>query len=163
MTHEILVNVYGTIIGGIALTLILFFCNEILFPIRNLSGEWEISSLTTKTAYIPYNNMRIIFKFHIVQKGLEITGSGEKVKEILANGPSYEYERDKRIIVEIVGTYKRNIFSSNKLYLNLIENGLKRSVRTTYILKAYSSNRFCGTFSSTAADSKGEIQMVKCD
>lgn len=163
MLDEVLVNVYGTIFGGIILAGILFFCNEILFPIPNLSGEWDVNSLTIETTYNSYKNMRLIFNFHIVQKGLEIIGSGEKIKEILSSGRVYDYERDKRIEVDIVGSYRRNIFSSNRLYLNITEKGLKRSVRTTYILNACSKRRFCGSFTSTAADSKGQIEMQKRD
>lgn len=159
--HEILINILGTIIGGLLLATILFFLNEHVFPIRNLTGEWNVKSLTEKTLRNPYHNMKLFYKFHLLQKGQEIIGSGEKIKEELYDGTTQEYKRKKRVLSEINGYYERNFFGKSKVYLNIVENGQSRQSRTTYILTIKNKNLLSGTFTSTIADSSGNAKLTK--
>lgn len=158
---EILINVIETIIGGLLLTVILFFINEHVLPIHNLTGEWDVESLTEKTLRNPYKNMKLYYKFHLLQKGQEIIGSGEKIKEKLYDGKIQEYNREKRVLSEINGHYQRNFFGRNKVFLNIVENGELRQSRTTYILTVKNKKEIFGTFISTIADSSGSTKLTK--
>jgi len=160
MFNELFINVTGTIIGGLILAAILFFLNEKIFPVHNISGVWNIKTVTETTTYNPYRDLELSFIFHLVQIGNEISGSGEKTKEISKNSPPLEYERTKRTIVDVIGYYKRNIFKKDDIYLLITEKGKEREARTTYILKLISKDCITGTFSSTAADSNGSISMT---
>lgn len=158
---ELLINVIGTIIGGLLLATILFFVNEHIFPIHNLTGEWDVKTLTEKTLRNPYQNMKLYYKFHLLQKGQEIIGSGEKIKEELSDGKTQEYEREKRVLSEINGHYERNFFGKSKVYLNIVENGKLRESRTTYILTVKNKKKLSGIFISTIADSSGQTKLTK--
>lgn len=158
---EILINVIGTIIGGLLLTVILFLINEHILQIHNLTGEWDVKSLTEKTLRNPYKNMTLYYKFHLLQKGQEIIGSGEKIKEVLSDGKTQEYDREKRVLSEINGYYKRNFFGKSKVYLNIVENGELRQSRTTYILTLKNKKEISGIFISTVADSSGSTKLIK--
>lgn len=158
---ELLINVLGTIIGGLLLATILFFFNEHVFPIHNMTGEWNVNTLTIETLYNPYKNMNLYYKFHLLQKGQEIIGSGEKIKEKLSEGKTQEYEREKRVLSNVNGHYERNIFGKSKVYLNIIEDGQLRQTRTTYILIVNDKKSLSGTFTSTTSDSSGIANFKK--
>ena len=161
MWCEILINVIGTVIGGLLLAVILFFFNEYVFPICNISGEWNVEELTEKTSYNPYRNMKLFYKFHLLQTGNSITGSGEKIKETLSDKKTFEYERKNRTTSVISGYYERNFLRADKVYINIVENGRQRQTRTSYILKVEKKKSMVGNFLSTIADSSGQINMTK--
>lgn len=158
---EILINVIGTIIGGILLTAILFLLNEYVFPKKNLTGEWNTITETVKTSYKPFKNLKIEYKIHLIQKGYELSGSGEKIRDIKADGTETIFLREKRVIIEIDGYYERKYFGKSKIYFNINEEGRERKTRATYILTLKKHNKLVGEFISTAADSGGKIKMNK--
>jgi hypothetical protein len=161
MWCDILINVIGTIIGGLFLAAFLFFISEHILTLTNLTGEWKAMTVTEKTLYNPYKNLKLSYKFHLLQKGQEIIGSGEKIKETTADGITHEYLPEKRTFLDINGYYQRNIFSADKVFLNIVEDGLVRQSRTTFILTIKKKNILSGSFTSTAADSSGQITLTK--
>jgi hypothetical protein len=158
---ELLINIIGTVIGGIILAIVLFLFNERFKPMHNLSGEWQITTTTENTPHRTFQNMILDYKFHLLQKGHEIIGSGEKIKEKTSDGKSLEYPREDRIPLKISGYYERNFLKASKVYLNIVEDGQKRKSRTTYILTVKSKTILGGNFISTAADATGQIKMVR--
>ena len=80
--NDFFLNIIETIISGLILTFILFFINEVGFPKKNLSGEQEAKLNIVKTSYDNYKNLKLVYKIHLIQKGYELSGSGEKIKEI---------------------------------------------------------------------------------
>jgi hypothetical protein len=158
---EIVVNVVGTIIGGLLLALILFLLNEYVFTKVNLTGEWKTITKILETPHTPFKDLKIEYKIHLIQKGYEISGSGEKVKEIFPDGRENVFLREKRILIDIDGFFERKYFGTSKVYLNINEEGRKRETRATYILELNHENSLKGVFISTAADASGEISMDK--
>jgi len=158
---ELLINIIGTIIGGLLLTLFLFVLNEFVFPKKNLTGEWETKITIINTGYNPFKNLVIEYKMHLIQKGYELSGSGEKTKDIKPNGSETVFLRENRVNVEIDGYFERKYLGKSRIYLNIIENGRKRKTRTTYILTLKNKKNLNGTFISTAADSNGIVFMNK--
>lgn len=161
MWCDILVNIIGTIIGGLMLAAILFLISEHIFTLHNLTGEWLVKTVTKTTAYNPYQDLEVNFKFHLLQKGQEIIGSGEKVSETSPTREAHKYPPDKRILSNINGYYQRNIFGTDKVFLNIIEEGRIRQSRSTYILIVKNKNLLLGTFTSTAADCIGQITLMR--
>lgn len=157
--NELLINIIGTIIGGLVLTLILFFLNEFIFPKKNLTGEWKTTAQINKSSFKPYINMIIEYKIHLIQKGNEISGSGEKTKETLPDGTETEYLREKRVLLDVEGYFERRYFRKSRIYLNINEKGINRETRSTYFLNLNKHNVLDGTFISTAADASGIIIM----
>lgn len=159
--HEILINVIGTIIGGLILTLILFLLNEYAFPKMNITGEWKTITIIEKTSYNPFKNLIVEYKIHLIQKGYELSGSGEKIKDIKPDGTQTVFIREKRVLIDIDGYFERQFFGRSKIYLNINEEGRKRETRATYILTVYSNKILEGTFISTAGDAQGKVKMSK--
>jgi hypothetical protein len=145
------------ICSGLLLALILFLLKEYIFAKRNLSGGWNAKLKIIESSYGPYNNLTLYYEIHLLQKGYELSGTGEKVKEVNNKNELLEYERNKRVTIELDGYYEHNYFKKSNVYLNIIEKGRKRESRSTYTLNIESGEKLKGTFDSTAADSKGEI------
>lgn len=158
---DLLVNVLGTIIGGLLFTLILFLLNEYVFPKNNLTGEWETRIKVTDTSYIPFQDLTVEYKIHLIQKGYELSGSGEKIKDIKADGNQTVFLRENRVNIDVDGFFERKYFGKSKVYLNIEEEGRKRDTRATYTLTLNKHDILEGTFISTAADAKGTIIMKK--
>ena len=159
--NDLLINVVGTILGGILLTVILFLLNEYVFKKKNLSGEWIAVIKIQETKYNPFKNLSVEYKIHLLQKGYEILGSGEKIKDIKPDGSQTIFKREKRVIIEIDGYFERKYFGSSIIYLNLNEEGRQRKTRATYTLTLQDKKNMIGTFASTAADAKGKVNMKK--
>jgi len=158
---DLLVNVLGTIIGGLLFTLLLFLLNEYVFPKNNLTGEWKTSTKVEKTSYNPFKDLTVEYKIHLIQKGYELSGSGEKVKDIKADGTQTVFLRENRVNIVIDGFFERKYFGKSKVYLNIEEEGRKRDTRATYTLTLKDHDTLEGTFISTAADARGTIIMKK--
>ena len=158
---EITVNVIGTIIGGILLTLILFLLNEYVFPKPNLTGEWKTIIEMKETSYNPFKDLKVEYKIHLIQKGYELSGSGEKIKDIKPDGSETTFIREKRVLIDIEGYFERKYFEKSKVYLNINEEGRKRETRATYILDFNHKNNLSGVFISTAGDASGDVSMDK--
>jgi hypothetical protein len=158
---EIIINIIGTIFGGLLLTLILFLLNEYVFPKINLTGEWKTIVTIEETTYNPFRNLKVEYVIHLIQKGYELSGSGEKIKDIKPDGSETVFIREKRVLVDIEGYSERKFFGKSKVYLNISEEGRKRETRATYILEFNHNNDLSGVFKSTAGDASGKISMIK--
>lgn len=158
---DLIVNVLGTIIGGLLFTLILFLLNEYVFPKNNLTGEWKTIIKIEKTSYNPFNDLTVEYKIHLIQKGYDLSGSGEKIKDIKADLSETVFIREKRVNIDLDGFFERKYFGKSKVYLNIEERGRKRNTRATYTLTLKDHNTLEGTFISTAADACGSIIMKK--
>jgi hypothetical protein len=161
MWNDILINIVGTIVGGLALAAVLFFFNEHVFSGKNLTGEWNVETTTEMTLYGKYMGMKLSHKFHLLHGGTELSGTGEKTKELLSDSTLTEYERKNRISSTIKGRYERKIFGSDKVYLNILEDGQQRKSRTTYLLTVRNKNLLHGKFVTTAADSTGQVNLTR--
>lgn len=156
---EFIINIASTILGGILLTLILFLLNEYVFRKKNFTGEWDVELTTHQTDYKKYQHMKLYYRVHLLQKGNELTGSGEKLKEILSDGKEMTYS--EKSTVAINGYYERKYLGKSRIYLSLIEKGAKREYRTFYVLEISNNSKLIGKFSSTAANSKGEVTLIR--
>lgn len=159
--NDLGINVLGTILGGMLLTLILFLLNEYVFKKKNLSGEWNTVIKIEETSFNPFKDLQIEYKIHLLQKGYELSGSGEKIKDIKQDGSETVFEREKRVIILVDGYFERKYFAKSKIYLNINEEGRKRKTRATYTLTLKNDKNLEGTFITTAADASGKINMTK--
>jgi hypothetical protein len=157
----LITEISTSIISGLLFTLILFLIKEYILPKKNITGEWKAILTINESSYNPYKNLSIEFKIHLLQKGNEILGSGEKIKDFKTDGTETIFERSKRVKIEISGFYERSYLRRSKVYLNIIEEGRERESRSTYTMTVKNSKKLKGNFTSTAADSGGTIEMTK--
>jgi len=158
-----LINIIETICGGLVLTILLFIFNEFIFNKKNLSGVWKGELQIKESTYNPYNDLLIEYEFHLIQNGKNIKGTGEKIKETNRKNKVTEYEKNKRVTLEIDGFYSRKYLRESQINLTLKEHGRLRESRAFYHLKVENSKRMTGSFNWTAADSTGKIILKKND
>jgi hypothetical protein len=159
--YDLAINVLGTVSGGILFTFILFLLNEFVFKKKNLTGEWKTTIETKMTTYNPFLGLKTEYKIHLLQKGYELYGSGEKIRDTKLDGTQIIFKRENRVLIEVEGYFERKYFGKSKIFLNIIEEGRKRKTRATYTLTLYNKKKIKGTFISTAADASGNISMYK--
>lgn len=160
LKKDLYINLMGSLLAGILLTLILFGLNEYVFKI-NLSGEWEVEEIIEETTHLPYKDFKIFYTFHILQKGFEIIGTGEKIKQIENEKTTTVFETIKRTRVEFEGYIEKGYLSETKVYFLIHDFGRLRESSTTYNLVFKEKNLLIGTFKSTAANAKGSVIMRK--
>jgi len=146
------------IVGGAGTVIGVFFGVNNLFDwysqktMDNLSGEWKLTTITEKTTLKRYEGLELAYKIFLNHDGKVIKGSGEKYWE---NGNTISFESHTPIEFE-------GIYDGKSVNLNITEKGKKRETKGKIILqKATSEIEYIGTFSSTAADSKGKAILVK--
>lgn len=81
ISQELLVATASTVIGGIILTLIIFYIKEYIFPLPKLTGCWHVRMHTTKTSYGTYKDMELDYIFIVWLEGNIIRGTCEKTYE----------------------------------------------------------------------------------
>ena len=158
---DFLTNVIGTIIGGLILTFVLFYLNEYVFLKQNLTGEWETIISIEKTSFRKFINLKIEYKLQLLQKGYEIVGFGEKIKDIYPDGKEYEFEPQKRTRLEVNGYFERKYLGKSKIHIVIEERGRVRETSATYFLTISNNTELKGKFISTAANSRGSVKMVR--
>jgi hypothetical protein len=161
MMRDITKGVVITVVSTLLLGGITFLLEGYIFPFKDLTGEWEITTVVKTTSFNNYKDMELCHIVHLLQKDNSITGSGEKIREKLSNGDAKEYIGKERTKLRITGHYKKRFFDEDEIILNVIEEGERRESRTTYSLTIKSDDFIVGNFSSTAANSKGDVFMTK--
>lgn len=154
-------NVWAGFFGGCLLTLLLFFINEKLIPDHELTGEWLLEQYSeAATEYVGY---RVFYKVHLLQKGKEIVGYGERIYQITDLNDILEFtptEARKEIAtIEITGYYQKRYLTSSQVKFFKIENGTKRKSSSIYIFEFRGKNELVGRFANTAANSYGNSKL----
>jgi hypothetical protein len=138
----------SAVVGFVALAITLW--QVIPGSTKNYSGEWSMISEIENAQMTTYVGMKIEWVLHLTQSGNNVQGMAEK---IAVNAEKLDFR--SRTTLQLKGT-----LDGNKFTISYIENGSRRE--TNGILTGeFKGNKFSGTFSSTASDSKGIISGNK--
>ncbi|MDO9594305.1 MAG: hypothetical protein Q7J19_04850 [Lutibacter sp.] len=162
--NSVLQDSISNLIGGLIFTLLIFGLNEYVFIQKNISGEWDAKNKIAQSSYNPHIGITIEYKVHLLQLGNQISGRGEKIRDLNPDGSLHtEYSNKGRVEIEINGHYKRNFLSRSKLYLLIKENGNERVTSTSFELTIpiFNSKDLIGKFVWTASNSKGTTNWAK--
>jgi len=147
----------ATFIGGIALTVLFFILKERLFAIPTVAGVWESQLTVESTAYRPFNGMQLWYRLILLQSGNQITGTGEKDREI-SQTVHKRYEGKSRIVTKVYGSIEKRILGSDRIHIFWEENGQRRSTGTFFELRVSGDKHkgnLCGKYYSTAGECLG--------
>lgn len=158
---EIVIGIFQTVIGGVIVAIVIFYANEDIFYVHNLTGEWRCQTVTIQSAYNPYRSMTLFYEFHFIQSGQKIEGSSEKIGERLYGGRIKNYPHRRRVLGKVSGYYQRNIFSNDVVFLQIVEKGQKRLSTTTFKVILKNNVFLKGKFNSTAASSSGSVEFFR--
>ena len=150
-------NVASTIMGGLILAFLFFLAHEKLFPLPTITGQWHMEMRFDKSSCKPYDGMVLQYVVVIWREGSNIKGSAEKVYESSSTGKrSYTGTKRTRSVIE--GYADKNIFSSDRVLLHIVEDGRAReSTHFQELTVGGGGDRMTGLFSSMTADSKGVV------
>ena len=112
----------------------------------DLNGEWTITNTIQSTNHPKYQNLKLGYHVFLIQKGTDITGTGEKWSE---NGKYLVPTAHTHITVtgSIVGT---------KVTATFLEDGTQRKTEGTFDwIYQKGTKSLSGSFTSTAADASG--------
>jgi hypothetical protein len=158
---DILKNIFASIISAILITIIFTSWSDSEFKEYNLTGKWNLKTVTNNANLDAYKNMELFYYVHIIQSNNEIMMTAEKVKENSVRGGTIEYSGKNRTLLQCKGVKTYNYFSKNKLVLNCEETGKERKSTMILDLDIKLNNKISGTFLSSASDSDGTIEIVR--
>ena len=154
---SVLSNIVQGVIGGMVLALLFFVAREVWFPLPSVDGRWTVETHTTKTAYGPYQDMRVRYIALIWREGPVIKGTMEKVSEITTSRGTVPYIGEERTRGEIEGYIHKLYFSKDRVAFHIVEGGSERESTTLHDVTVADKDRMVGTFIATAADSEGDV------
>lgn len=157
---EIIIGVIVTIIGSIPLGG-WSWAKSLIFPQKDLNGVWTVYVTTDKTNYKPFKNLTSIFTFNITQLKDEITGNGEKVRDINPDGSETRYSTVQRDQVKYTGKIDQSNFGKATVHLTIDCKGLRFKSTAAYDLTVINKDSITGTFQTTIADGSGHIVMKR--
>ena len=155
-----IVNILSTVIGGLLLALIIFLLKETVFCLPKLNGNWIYETITSKSDYNPYKNMKLQYYVLLWQEGNQIKGTGEKIFEKTEN-QEIEYVAKDRARVEVNGFLTKKYFLKKLIIIHLNEKNERRKSSTIHNLTIKNTNEMIGNFVSTIANTQGTVSWIR--
>jgi len=121
--------------------------NDYIAPPPNLAGRWKFTVVYEDTAYRPFQDLNVTYQALLIQEGLDLSGTGEKLSDHGPQGDSVEYSNDRRTNIQLVGNITRNYFSPDALVLHYMEAGRLRESSTLHQLEYFDAQTMCGVLS----------------
>ena len=164
-TSPLVSQVVGAFVTTVALSLGFMLFNDFIAPPPDLSGNWKFTVTYENTTLSSFKDLGVTYQVLLIQEGLKLSGSGEKVSE---GGTTQDIEHytgeSRRTHIDIVGSIVRNYFSCNVVVLHYKEeNEDSRQSSTVHRLVQCSREAMDGRFSSTIADSSGPVWWQRRD
>jgi hypothetical protein len=121
-------------------------------PQKNLAGKWKFFFHIESSSYNPYLGKTPVFIVYITQEGNLIKGKGE-----MCYIDGKELPSSQHIPISLEGTLK-----NKELRAQYAQEGAKRTSVGEIVVKVTGSgDELTGTYSGTAADSKGPVKAIK--
>ena len=153
---RLLGSVGQSVLSGVVLAILFFVSREIWFPLPDVAGRWTVETHTTKTDYVPYQDMTVTYVAILWREGANVKGTIEKVSEVTQTGTT-TYTGDQRTRGVIEGHIDKLYLSGDRIALHVIEEGSTRQSSSFHALAIEEEDQLTGTFVSTAADSEGTV------
>ena len=154
-------SIGGQVVGAIVTTVTLSFgfmiFNDYVSPPPDLTGRWKFTVNYKDTSRVGFQDLKVTYQVLLIQDGLELTGTGEKLSERSPTQPSRDYYGTKRTNINVVGSVERNYFSAETAVLHYSEMGKRRDTSTVHQLIQHGSDTMCGHFQTTIADTDGPV------
>ncbi len=160
VVKTVAVNLVSAVIGGVVLALLFFLLKEKCFSLPEIAGRWYFEIRTEKTAYKPYQDMKLTYVAMLWREGHVVHGTVEKIHEESSTG-NKDYVGPNRTRGEVRGYIeKKYLFSSDRLFLHIVEEGSRES--TYYHELIFRPRRgMDGRFTSTVADQDGSVSWQR--
>lgn len=160
-------QVMGAAVVTVALSMTALVFNDFILPPPDLNGGWKYTELTEPgaTTNSSFYGLQATYKVLLIQDGLNVSGTGEKVSDKLPGKEAYEFTPDqkKKLGIEVSGYIERKFFSRDVLVLHINNQGAKRLTSTLHQVKHFSETTMSGCFKTTAASASGPARWERID
>ena len=130
--------------------------NDYVAPAPDLAGRWKFTVVYEDTALDRFEGLKVTYQALLVQEGLDLSGTGEKLSDRGSVEP-VDYDSARRANIEVMGTIARSYFSPDALVIHYREAGRRRESSTLHQLEYFDAETMCGCFQSTIADTRGSV------
>ena len=155
-TVEVLVTILLLGVGGFV-----FFRH--IAPPPDLSGSWKFTVKYEDTAYSDFEGLLVTYQVLLVQEGLDVSGSGEKLSDRGPTQADRNYEGKHRAGIDIVGNITHNYFSPDTVVIHYKEAGEERQSSTVHRLAQLGEKIMSGRFWTTIASTSGPVWWQRSD
>ena len=161
--HTLGSQVVGATVTTMVLSIGYMVFNDYIAPAPDLGGRWKFTVVYEDTALARFEGLKVTYQALLVQEGLDLSGTGEKLSDRGPEGEQVEYDSNRRTNIEIMGNVTRNFFSPDALVIHYREAGRRRESSTLHQLEYFDSETMCGYFQPTIADTVGSVWWERVD
>lgn len=159
-----------TIIGSMLVGSFFMLFSDFIFKPSNLNGHWELTLYPEKADARMNRCLDLTYSVLIMQKGVNIIASGEKIKDTPSNNaqcqpnsiPSQSYKAGKRKKIKITGFIETSYMTDDILTLSYYE-GKKDKERFTIATLNIKENKIEGEYLSHISSARGRIKLIHKD
>ena len=156
-------QVVGAAVTTMALSVGYMVFNDYVAPAPDLGGRWKFTVVYEDTALPRFEGLKVTYQALLVQEGLDLSGTGEKLSDRGAGAEPVDYDSSRRTNIEVMGNITRNYFSPDALVIHYREAGRRRESSTLHELEYFDAETMCGCFQSTIADTAGPVWWARVD
>lgn len=131
--------------------------NDYVAPAPDLAGRWKFTIVYEDTSFSEFKALHVTYQALLIQEGLDLSGTGEKISDRGPNIDPIDYISSRRSNIQLNGTVSRNYFSPDRLVIHYEEAGRRRTSSTLHRLSYFNEHTMCGCFQSTIADTTGSV------
>ena len=150
-------QVVGAAVTTVSLSMGYMVFSDYVAPAPDLSGRWKFTVVYEDTALARFEGLRVTYQALLVQEGVDLSGTGEKLSDRGSDIEPVDYDSSRRTNIELMGTITRNYFSPDALVIHYREAGRRRESSTLHRLEYFDAETMCGCFQSTIADTIGSV------
>ena len=150
-------QVVGAVVTTFTLSFGFMIFNDYVAPPPDLTGRWKFTVTYKDTSYAPYKNLKVTYQVLLIQDGLKLSGTGEKLSDRGPKQNAKDYDGAERTNIDVVGSVTRNYFLPETAVLHYSEMGLRRETSTVNRLVQCGPETMCGCFQTTIADTSGPV------
>jgi len=154
--------IIANVVSALVIAVMLGAWTDHFYKTDKLAGIWKAELHVQDSEVERYEGMKMSYTLLLQQEGQVLRGVTEKVSEEI-NGETKKYQSYDRVHGEVSGTIAYSVFSDSTLDLVIRENGRIRGSSTILNLEVVSQERLVGTFTSTAASSKGAVVLTRAE
>ena len=150
-------QVVGAVVTTAALSAGYMVFNDYIAPAPDLAGRWKFTVVYEETALERFQGLTVTYQALLVQEGLDLSGTGEKLSDRGTGVEPVDYDSSRRANIDVMGNITRNYFSPDALVIHYREAGRRRESSTLHELEYFDAETMCGCFQSTIADTVGSV------
>ena len=111
-------RVLTALITTATLSLGFMMFNDYIAPPPELAGRWTFTVVDEETAFSAFKDLSVTYQTLLIQEGLQLSGSGEKLPDRGPQIDPVDYTNDRRVNIDMVGNISRSYFKPDRVVVH---------------------------------------------